>query len=235
MERAVFFDMDGVLVDVSHSYFTAIKKTAEHFTSENITSGEIQQYKNEGGYNDDWDLTEAIILSRGIKIDKKEIIRKFQSFYVGKNFDGLINHEDWLLKENILKRLKTGFKTGIITGRPREEAEYTLSRFNMEKYFDLLVAMEDVPCEKRKPHPFGIRKAMKRFDVREGAYMGDNIDDMKAAAGAGLVPVGVLCPDSSESEQKELLIRSGAKFVLDSINNIEELLNAKNFNWTKND
>ena len=53
------FDMDGVLVDVTESYRETIARTAESFTGAAVTREQIQEYKNRGGFNDDWRLLSA--------------------------------------------------------------------------------------------------------------------------------------------------------------------------------
>ena len=59
MEQIIVFDMDGVLTEVSESYREAIVQTVEHFTGRRITRDLIQQYKNRGGWNNDWALSQA--------------------------------------------------------------------------------------------------------------------------------------------------------------------------------
>ena len=139
---ALLFDMDGVLVDVTHSYRLAIKQTAEAFLGRGVDLKEIQSYKNRGGFNDDWDLTEAIIRSAGKRVSKKVIIKKFQYLYQGNHFDGLIQNEKWMLDRHVITDLKKFFKTGIVTGRMRVEAEYVLSRFKIENFFDVLITLD---------------------------------------------------------------------------------------------
>ncbi len=73
-KQTLLFDMDGVLVDVSNSYRLAIKKTAEDFTDTAVSLEEIQSYKEKTGFNNDWDLTEAIIQSRGKNVPKHWVI-----------------------------------------------------------------------------------------------------------------------------------------------------------------
>ena len=51
--------MDGVLVDVSESYRATIQATVKHFTGLEPTHEEIQDWKNRGGWNDDWALSHA--------------------------------------------------------------------------------------------------------------------------------------------------------------------------------
>ena len=53
----VIFDMDGVLVDVNESYSATIQATVKHFTGYEPSREEIQDWKNRGGWNDDWRLS----------------------------------------------------------------------------------------------------------------------------------------------------------------------------------
>lgn len=222
---ALLFDMDGVLVDVTHSYRLAIKQTAEFFLGRSVDMKEIQSYKNRGGFNDDWDLTETIIRSGGKRVSKKVIIKKFQDIYQGNHFDGLIQDEKWMLDRHVIVDLKKFFKTGIVTGRMRVEAEYVLNRFKMENLFDVLITLDETPKNRRKPHPFGIIKALKELGVSNGFYFGDTIDDMKAAQAAGIIPVGILNHEDPGAKQKKRMMEKGAKFILKYINNIKEVLN----------
>ena len=57
---AVVLDIDGVLVDVENSYRRAIIETIDHIYGETIDNTEIQQFKNAGGFNNDWELTDAV-------------------------------------------------------------------------------------------------------------------------------------------------------------------------------
>ena len=49
----IVFDMDGVLVDVTESYRETIAQTVERFTGVKPSNQQIQEHKNEGGFNDD--------------------------------------------------------------------------------------------------------------------------------------------------------------------------------------
>jgi len=221
--EAILFDMDGVLVDVSNSYRIAIKKTAEFYLSQKVSHNEIQEYKNRGGYNDDWDLSEAIILSRGKKIPKEQIVDRFQKFYLGNNFDGLIQNETWLLDNTVLMNLKKGYSLGIVTGRPRAEAEYALRRFGVDAQFEVLITLEDTPITKRKPHPYGIHLAMQQLAAKEACYIGDTVDDVKAAMAAGITPICVTGNDKL-ADASPLFKELGVKYVIAGVNEIMEIL-----------
>ena len=106
-DYAILFDMDGVLVDVSESYRKAIQETVKFFTGKSALLAEIQALKEKGGFNNDWDLTEAILLERGKVLPKAEIIRKFQEIYWGTDRKrGLIDNEKWLLPKEQLATLR---------------------------------------------------------------------------------------------------------------------------------
>ncbi len=65
--EVIVFDMDGVLVEVSQSYREAIRETVRHFTGELVSHDEIQDFKDAGGWNNDWLLSQRLISDRGKK------------------------------------------------------------------------------------------------------------------------------------------------------------------------
>jgi HAD superfamily hydrolase (TIGR01548 family) len=77
---SIIFDCDGVLIDVSNSYDLAIKKTVDFVMkemtqvneSELVTTKMIEGFKYSGGFNDEIDVTYALIL--GIVAAKKKNI-----------------------------------------------------------------------------------------------------------------------------------------------------------------
>src|SRR5579871_3302517 len=115
--------MDGVLVDVTESYREAIAQTVEHFTHALISNDEIQKYKNQGGWNDDWQLSHHIVTKAGVDISFEEVKQYFQSIFTGPS--GLIMRERWIAKPGLLEKLNQNFKLALFTGRPKAEAEFT--------------------------------------------------------------------------------------------------------------
>ena len=55
-------DVDGVLVDVADSYRRAIVESLETVYGESIPKGDVQLFKDAGGFNNDWELTDAAAL-----------------------------------------------------------------------------------------------------------------------------------------------------------------------------
>ncbi len=217
----LIFDLDGVLVDVSGSYRVAVKKTCEYLTGTAVSLDEIQGYKNKGNLNNDWDLTEAILKSRGKNISKKDIIKKFQEYY-----SQLAKNERWLLDKNMVKSLSKRYVLAIVTGRPKREALDVLRKNGMVDCFKAVIAREDT--KKQKPSPDGINQALKRFpkDIPGSIafYFGDSVDDMKAAVNAGIKPIGVIPPQDTSSSLRNILIAHGAERIIENTNQILSVL-----------
>ncbi|RYJ12806.1 TIGR01548 family HAD-type hydrolase [Halogeometricum borinquense] len=59
---AVVLDVDGVLVDVADSYRRAIVESIARLYDRTIDKSDVQQFKDAGGFNNDWELTYAAAL-----------------------------------------------------------------------------------------------------------------------------------------------------------------------------
>lgn len=60
---AVVLDVDGVLVDVADSYRQVVVETVAHVHDERVDRGVLQRFKDGGGFNNDWALTDAVALA----------------------------------------------------------------------------------------------------------------------------------------------------------------------------
>ncbi len=60
--QAVVLDIDGVLVDVGDSYRQAVVDSVERVYGETVERTTIQQFKDAGGFNNDWLVTDAVAL-----------------------------------------------------------------------------------------------------------------------------------------------------------------------------
>jgi HAD superfamily phosphatase len=214
------FDMDGVLVDVTASYREAIRQTVEHFTGDPLNNAEIQDYKNAGGWNNDWDLSHRVCLDRGVTVDYPDVVAHFQQIFLGDDFDGLIQKERWMPRGGLLEDLSLRFTLAIFTGREHAEALYTLKRFAPMVYFDPIIADEDVT--EHKPHPEGLLKIAAQYPDEPIIYVGDTVDDARSAKAAGVRFVGIAEPSNPRAtEVRALLEAEGAIAVADNINEAE--------------
>ena len=85
VEELIVFDMDGVLAEVTESYREAIVQTVEHFTGRRIERDLIQDYKNQGGWNNDWALSQKIAADLGVEVPYDTVVDYFNEIFIGKN------------------------------------------------------------------------------------------------------------------------------------------------------
>ena len=223
MDSLIVFDMDGVLAEVTESYREAIVQTVEHFTGQRIKRDLIQDYKNQGGWNNDWALSQKIAADLGVEIPYNVVVDYFNEIFIGKNGDGLIQREQWFPKPGLLERLRQRFGLAIFTGRLQYEAEITLKRFAPDCSFDPLLCAEHVT--KSKPDPEGLLAIQRRQPGRKLWYVGDTVDDARSARAAGVPFIGIVAQNHSRRDEiLRLFNQEQAVAVLENVNEIESAL-----------
>lgn len=216
MKPLLIFDLDGVLVDVTESYRESIAQTVHHFTGTAPTREEIQDYKNQGGWNDDWKLSHHIIMKAGVDAAFETVKEHFQSIFLG----GLILREQWVARPGILEALAEQFDFALFTGRPLTDARLTLDRFATGLTFAPQIGMYEV--ERHKPDPEGLLK------IHDGGrtvyYIGDTVDDARCARAAEIPFIGIAAPANPRYLDLVFLFQEeGAYAIVDDINYLSEV------------
>ena len=198
----ILFDIDGVIRSVENSYRLSLKKTVYKFSGWEPSYLDIDNAKNEGIWNNDWDLSleliKRIIKQKhlNLKIPTREaIVKCFEEFYFGgdpnkdsKYWSGFIRNEDLLVDKAFFDSLQNkGIIWGFVSG-----AEPASAKFVLEKRLGLksppLISMGDAPD---KPDPTGfINLSKKLIGDKLGesnipiAYVGDTIADINTVLNA---------------------------------------------------
>ena len=219
-KKLIVFDMDGVLVDVTDSYRESITQTVKHFTGVDLRREQIQEYKNQGGWNDDWKLSHHICTAAGSEVAFETVKEYFQSIFLGNGSDGLILREQWVARPGTLEKLAESFDFAVFTGRPKSDAAITLNRFAGGLTFAPVIGMEDV--ERHKPHPEGLLKL-----PQTAFYVGDTVDDARCARAAKVPFIGIAAPSNPLYIDLVFLFQEeGAYAIIDDINYLEEVFTA---------
>ncbi len=198
----ILFDIDGVIRSVEESYRLSLKKTVYKFSGWEPSYIDIDSAKNEGIWNNDWDLSLELIkrfIKKGnlnLEIPSREkIIKCFEQFYFGgdpnkdsKYWYGFIKNEKLLVDKKFFDLLqRNGIIWGFVSG-----AESASAKFVLEKRLGLksppLISMGDAPD---KPNPKGFIKLSKKLlGDKFGAsnipiaYVGDTIADINTVINA---------------------------------------------------
>ena len=225
MEKLIVFDMDGVLAEVSESYREGIVQTVEHFTGRKPTREMIQSYKNAGGWNNDWALSQKICSDFGVEIPYQTVVDHFNEIFIGNDGDGLILRESWIPKSGFLQHLASRYGLSVFTGRVQYEAELTLRRFTPGFKFDPLLCADHI--ERAKPAPDGLLEIQRRKPNMKLIYIGDTVDDARSARAASVPFIGIAAANHlSRPEILRLFEQENAVGVVENVNEIEPLVEA---------
>jgi HAD superfamily phosphatase len=219
--RVLVFDMDGVLVDVTESYREAVQQTVEHFAGRRVERELIQDYKNQGGWNNDWELSHHFIQGFGVEVAYGDVVDYFNGIFLGA--DGLIYRERWVARDGLLERLAKRFQLALFTGRLTIEAQVTLDRFAPSLRFDPIVTADDDAAP--KPSPEGLLRIGRLNPGKDLWYVGDTVDDARSARQAGVPFIGIAAPLNPRRRELIGLFQSeNAIAILDDINQLEGAL-----------
>ena len=220
----IVFDLDGVVFDVSNSYRLAIKETFKYFSKKDISDDEIQRAKEQGGLNCDWDLTKYLLEKHGFEVSLEDVINVFQGIFFDANAigsKGLIDNEKLNIKPEIFEKLSEKYDFSVFTGRPRDEAIYSLEKFGILKYFCKIISQDDIDKNKRKPHPEGLMRIKRETVYNNICYIGDTIDDIYAGVASATKVYGVADKGSKNSE---ILLDAGADGIINDVSKLDEFL-----------
>lgn len=180
MIKAILFDVDGVLVDSREAVYKFRKRLFEKAGHADIDEKHIK----EGFHLPLKAVIDKALRSKGIS-DQEEIDRVYNL-----SFDPSIREgQDFKFPkelESTLKDLHSEFKLGIITSRIRLGLDEIFEIMPIEKYFDVIISLDDV--ENHKPHPEPLEKALRKLGIKanEAVYIGDSDTDILAAHAAGM-------------------------------------------------
>jgi histidinol-phosphate aminotransferase len=219
--EALLFDLDGVLADVRASQWAAIQRTARAFGVQ-IDATDVTATLRAGDAANDWLVTHRLMRAHGVDASLRDVVERYQRLYLGTDGDpGLRDQEQLIPSCATLERLAARLPLAIVTGRPRAEAAWFLERACVADLFRTVIAMEDAAA---KPDPASVRLALERLGVRRAWMIGNSPDDVRAAAGAGVVPLGIVAPGDDPAAAAAALHEVGAATILPALDALTELL-----------
>ena len=145
---------------------------------------------------------------------------------------GLIERDDVILTESLLKKLQSRFgeKIGIVTGRGYESVSYSLK--NMLDYFNLesSLFLEDESRDLAKPNPQSLINCIDKMNSSKTIYVGDSMEDFIMAKkvteyGHETIFCGIIGTSKEPEKKLKLFEQNDANLVLDSINLLPKVLN----------
>ncbi|EGD51174.1 HAD-superfamily hydrolase, subfamily IA, variant 1 [Thermoanaerobacter ethanolicus JW 200] len=182
--KAVIFDLDGTLIDSKKDIVIAANKAFSEFNLPTLSEKTLASFIGNGA--------EAVIKcglgEKNIHMFDR-VFSKFEKIYSESctNYTSLFPGVKETL--NFLKERKINI--GIATLKCRTLTEKILKHFELDKYFSVVLCLEDV--ENIKPHSEIIEKLLKKINniSEETLYVGDSEVDVLCGKNAGVYTCAV--------------------------------------------
>jgi HAD superfamily hydrolase (TIGR01548 family) len=212
LPQILIFDVDGVLVDVSGTYWRSALDTVRYLTGKHVTYAELHKWKSKPGFNDDWSMVSAWVTSLGKPISYDEARAAFEKFYWGSDGKpGNVRNEKILVTPRQIEKWAGRFELNLFTGRTRQEFSFSFDNWPATKYFRTIVTMDDA---RKKPHPEGLHRILAGRDPATAIYLGDNIDDALAAREARVPFLAIIAPGEHRYRERAARFRELGAFAL---------------------
>lgn len=207
MNKIVIFDYDDTIVDTFSSIYDVDMEVAERLGLEKHSKEEVAAL---------WGIPYRERINRlHPEIDFEEHERVHLEIY---DHSTTKPFEDALKILNYLK--DKGVRMGVISSRRYKSLVENIDHYGLSDFFEFVQGEESL--EHTKPDPRVFDAAIKHFDTKpEGiTYVGDHLNDFKAARDAGLNFVAV----TTGVHSKEDFVEAGCGAIVSSLDELKELL-----------
>jgi len=181
--KAVFFDLDGTLIDSAKDLSYAIDVMSNAMQIKKPSIDHIKKWIGNGTLK----LVErSLKYSTGSVPEEKELKMAFELFSdayrecVGEYsvlFEGT--------KDLLVKLLAQNIKLACITNKPLEFTEFLLQQNMISQFFSVICAGDNVEFKKPDPWPLLHASETLNVDIKECLMIGDSTHDIAAARNAG--------------------------------------------------
>lgn len=222
----LIFGVEDVIFDDKNSYQKALCQTYSSFINKEITIEEIYQFKKINGINHDFSAIKFLLEKENILLGLDEIIKTYKNLFYNPKIkkEYLIDNDKLLISKEILEELSKKYDLVLFTNRYKNEIEYSLKKYNIDKYFYYCICADDLSENEFKPSPKGVIKILQNCPYKNIKYIGGNIDDIIAANMANIETIATIPPNSDYNKMINNYRHIGAKYILNKINDIEDFI-----------
>jgi pyrophosphatase PpaX len=182
MIECVLFDLDGTIVDTNELIIGSFMYALKDNGLAPLTREEIIPHMGTT-------LQQQMRVFSGLE-DVSGALEKSYRSYSNEHHDELVRPFPHV-NETMEELSRRGIKLGIVTTKIRPTTIKALEMFDLLKYMDTIVTVNDVT--EPKPHPEPVLTAVRNLgvDPRRTLMVGDSTVDIQSAKAAGVYAVGV--------------------------------------------
>jgi HAD superfamily hydrolase (TIGR01549 family) len=197
--KAILFDWDGTIVDSMPAIFETDRAICVEFGIEL----DLQTFRRT--FSPNW---RRMYRTLGIPDE-----RTHEAVAIwARTFDSGATRLFEGVDRSLAELAAAGYVLGLVTSGSREEIEPQLARHRLDELLSVRVYGEDTVAGKPYPDPLLVAlDAAGGLTPAQARYVGDSLDDMRMAAGAGVPGVGIV---SMLATSEELLAAGATETAL---------------------
>ncbi len=199
--KAIFFDMDGVLIEAKDWHYESLNKSLALF---GLNISRYDHLVTFDGLPTRKKL-EMLSVERGLPSELHEFINDLKQRYTQEIVQQKC--KPLFIHERALSHLHSmGYKMAVCSNSVRESVELMMQKASLSQYLELMISNEDV--SKGKPSPEMYNNAIDHFELlpKECLILEDNPNGIKAAkeSGANLMVINEVSDVNIEAILKRI-------------------------------
>ncbi|MBC7908186.1 MAG: phosphoglycolate phosphatase [Rhodospirillaceae bacterium] len=186
-KRAVIFDLDGTLIHSLPDLTAAINMTLAEHGRTPLTEADLGPMVGDGAHT----LVERAFAARG-GLPGPEVAPFLERFLGHYEPNATVLTRPYPHVAETLARLRAkGILLAVCTNKPTAATHQILAALELGAYFPVVIGGDDTPA--LKPNPAHLHTVLDRLGVGhdEAVMVGDSINDVLAAKGAGVTCIAV--------------------------------------------
>ncbi len=215
MIKGIIFDMDGVIVDSHDVYYENWNSVFEKNFNVSISKKDFAENLGHSAIH----FTEVFLNKNNVNADPEKVLKEIME-----NHDKL-KHKVTLKSGAVetLTRLKKNYKIALATGALKEMALDYLTRLNIKKYFDFVIAGDEVKRAKPEPEIFIKAACGLNFKPKECVVVEDAMLGIIAAKKANMYVISIQDPYTKHQDHSmaDLQLQKISELTYERIRRLE--------------
>ena len=186
--KAIFFDLDGTLVETAPEIADAVNDTLRYFDWPAVYQSEVDRWIGHG--------TRELLIQALAKVNAqsvaevrqgdllREALPIFDRYYQQRCGTRSVLYPH--VRETLSHLRELGCRLAVVTNKEERYTETVLQAHFLKSNFDLVVSGDSYSC--KKPDPVGVNEALARWRIapKDALFVGDSSIDAATARNAGI-------------------------------------------------
>ena len=199
---AIFFDLDGTLLDTAPDLYTAMLATLKELGKELVRFEAFRPHIHTGT---------ASMLKGSLNIDESDPIFSTARETFLRHYQALLHKETDYFPGMlaVLEQLdQKNIPWGIVTNKPAYLTKPLIDSLELTHRCRCIVSGDTLPSKKPDPAPLLYACELTKVNPKNSIYVGDTESDVQAAKAAGMIAIAVLygyhnpksCPETWQAD-----------------------------------